>query len=97
MPCGSNASTNFTRECHDVRRLSWLPRGFAWLAVLFDNTRRRQILLELEKAKQRGILKDLDERMLKDIGLTRAQALREARKPFWSSLFRKAKHRDDAR
>lgn len=36
-------------------------------------------------AEQRRLLAMLDERALKDIGLSRAQALEEGRKPFWKS------------
>ncbi len=36
-----------------------------------------------ERARQRHQLMALDERMLKDIGLSRADAYREASKPFW--------------
>jgi uncharacterized protein YjiS (DUF1127 family) len=32
---------------------------------------------------QRRALAELDDRMLRDIGLTRSQAEREIRKPFW--------------
>lgn len=32
---------------------------------------------------QRRALAELDDRMLRDIGVTRRQALRESRKPFW--------------
>ncbi len=35
------------------------------------------------RARQRRILAQLDDRMLRDIGKTRGQALREAGKPFW--------------
>ena len=42
-----------------------------------------KLSFELEKARQRGLLKDLDDRMFADIGITREQANREARKPFW--------------
>ena len=35
------------------------------------------------RASQRRRLQDLDERMLADIGLTRADAEQESRKPFW--------------
>jgi uncharacterized protein YjiS (DUF1127 family) len=38
---------------------------------------------ERDKARQRGLLEGLDDRMLADIGITREQAEREARKPFW--------------
>lgn len=36
-----------------------------------------------ERLKQRAALAEMDERMLKDIGLSRADALVEADKPFW--------------
>jgi uncharacterized protein YjiS (DUF1127 family) len=35
------------------------------------------------RARQRRLLVTLDDRMLKDIGLTRADAMVEADKPFW--------------
>ena len=35
--------------------------------------------------RQRRALLALDERMLKDIGISRADALQEGRKPFWRS------------
>ena len=35
------------------------------------------------RAEQRKQLLELDDRMLKDIGITREQAVREASKPFW--------------
>jgi uncharacterized protein YjiS (DUF1127 family) len=34
-------------------------------------------------AQERRMLLQLDERMLKDIGITRVDATREAMKPFW--------------
>ncbi len=44
------------------------------------------ILLQcLERRKQRQQLLRLDDRMLKDIGISRADALKEARKPCWES------------
>jgi len=36
-----------------------------------------------ERARQRRRLSELDDRMLKDIGLTRADVSREVEKPFW--------------
>ena len=36
-----------------------------------------------ERARQRRRLLELDDRMLKDIGVSRADAVREASKPFW--------------
>lgn len=36
-----------------------------------------------ELARDRRRLQDLDDRMLKDIGISRADALHEASRPFW--------------
>ncbi len=36
-----------------------------------------------ERARQRRALASLDDRLLSDIGVSRAEADREARKPFW--------------
>ncbi|MCW5772892.1 MAG: DUF1127 domain-containing protein [Rhodospirillaceae bacterium] len=36
-----------------------------------------------ERAEQRKVLGELDERMLKDIGVSRSDAYRESVKPFW--------------
>ena len=38
-----------------------------------------------ERARQRSSLAGLDDRMLKDVGLTRADRSREADKSFWQS------------
>jgi uncharacterized protein YjiS (DUF1127 family) len=35
--------------------------------------------------RERRILETLDDRMLRDIGVSRSQAFAEARKPFWKS------------
>ncbi len=43
----------------------------------------RGLLEAMERSSQRRALAALDHRLLADIGLTRAQALAEARKPFW--------------
>ena len=39
----------------------------------------------LERSRQRMALAELDDRLLRDIGVTSAQARREAAKPFWSA------------
>ena len=36
-----------------------------------------------ERSRQRRALLALDDRMLKDIGISRAEARQEGRKPFW--------------
>jgi uncharacterized protein YjiS (DUF1127 family) len=49
--------------------------------------RRAVQLLQLwrERARQRRQLQCLNDRMLRDIGLTRADVFAEASKPFWQS------------
>ena len=51
---------------------------------LFIGTLDR-LLLWQERASQRQALSSLDDRMLRDIGVTRAEAYHEAGKPFWRS------------
>ncbi len=36
-----------------------------------------------DRARQRSALAELDDRLLEDAGITRAQVAREIRKPFW--------------
>jgi uncharacterized protein YjiS (DUF1127 family) len=54
------------------------PGLAAWLLRAIE-----QVLGWQEVARQRRSLLELDERLLKDIGITRADALREASRPFW--------------
>jgi uncharacterized protein YjiS (DUF1127 family) len=59
------------------------PRDFrpvVWLVTILDRLVDWQ-----ERASQRRALATLDDRMLKDLGLTRADVAREAGKPFWRS------------
>jgi uncharacterized protein YjiS (DUF1127 family) len=39
----------------------------------------------LGRRQQRRDLRELDDRQLHDVGITRAQVERESRKPFWKS------------
>lgn len=56
--------------------------SFGW--VRGDLARaRRCAALWARRRQQRLRLKDLDDHVLKDIGVGRAEAVREARKPFW--------------
>ena len=57
-----------------------------------DSARRRSavfdwiletLLIWQERASQRSDLGQLNDRMLKDIGLSRADVMREVEKPFW--------------
>ena len=43
----------------------------------------KTVLLWVLRRRQRRSLAELDDHMLRDIGLDRYQALREAAKPFW--------------
>ena len=43
----------------------------------------RKLLSWIARGKQRCDLAQLDDRLLRDIGITRAAAMREAAKPFW--------------
>ena len=43
----------------------------------------RTLLLWQDRARQRAHLASLDDRMLRDIGLSRADVTGEASKPFW--------------
>lgn len=53
-------------------------RGAGWLRQA-----ARVVAAWHERARQRRDLRSLDERMLKDIGLSRADIDAEAAKPFW--------------
>ena len=50
-----------------------------WSALRFVD----MLLLFHERTRQRQALRALDDRLLKDIGVSRAEAEREANKPFW--------------
>ena len=41
------------------------------------------IVIWQERAEQRHALRELDQRMLKDVGISASEAARESRKPFW--------------
>jgi uncharacterized protein YjiS (DUF1127 family) len=59
--------------------------------IAFGRSRRRTPLLRwamllegwLERRRQRHALLELSDHLLKDIGLSRSEAEREGRKPFW--------------
>ena len=52
-------------------RPGWGTRFFSWCVQCSERSRQRQALAEL------------DDHFLKDIGVTRQQAIVEAAKPFW--------------
>jgi uncharacterized protein YjiS (DUF1127 family) len=55
-----------------------LPEG--WLGRTYE-----QLLIWLERSRQRQHLAMLSDHMLKDIGLTRADVEGEVSKPFWEA------------
>ena len=64
-------------------RLLSIPRA-GWLHSFGGITLwTRALAAVLTRRKGRKTLADLDDRMLQDIGLTRAVAMAEAEKPFW--------------
>jgi uncharacterized protein YjiS (DUF1127 family) len=67
-------------NCDHTRTLQTLPRRpvLLLLVKLWQQLRRWRAL-----ACQRQALARLDERMLKDIGLSRSDALQEISRPFW--------------
>lgn len=85
MSCASRTASlaNLHRSFETAKRAPWYRRAFAFVSAALSNERRRQVAFELKKARQRGLLRDLDDHLLADIGLTRDQANREAHKPLW--------------
>jgi uncharacterized protein YjiS (DUF1127 family) len=60
------------------RRPATRAGGRSWFARSAD-----QLLTWSERARQRRELLRFDDHLLRDVGLTRAEALAEAAKPFW--------------
>ena len=59
------------------------PHGTVVLLWTLAETLAHEIRRWRDRAETRRALRDLDAHLLKDVGLTRAQALNEAAKPFW--------------
>ena len=71
-----------TAETLSLTWSNWLRDGkslFAAEVLRMATANKRWI----HRAQTRRKLKALDPRLLNDVGITRAQALEEARKPFW--------------
>jgi len=61
---------------------SWITAGVSLL--LSDLARIVEILAHWQRrSTQRARLRDFDDRLLRDSGLSRAEVLREINKPFW--------------
>jgi uncharacterized protein YjiS (DUF1127 family) len=65
-----------------IRRSEWEQRAAVWAVAA-----RRVVTRWIARSRQRGALREIAERndfhLLKDIGVSQAEALREAEKPFW--------------
>jgi uncharacterized protein YjiS (DUF1127 family) len=59
------------------------PLSLALEAVRFIIGAIQTVGVWLERVAQRRALRELDDRLLRDIGKTRQQAARESAKPFW--------------
>ncbi len=74
MPVASSGTSNSWK--------SWMKAGANLLVT--DMARVVETLKQWQRRSTwRVRLSDFDDRMLDDIGITRAEALREVRKPFW--------------
>jgi uncharacterized protein YjiS (DUF1127 family) len=58
---------------HENNSSRWLVRGLSVLIAWVERSRQRRALADLAD----------DDHLLKDIGVSRQDALREAAKPFW--------------
>jgi uncharacterized protein YjiS (DUF1127 family) len=78
MSCGATVF-------HSKQSWTALPRGSVSATAVVTRVRGWLIALARmhERSCQRRTLRDLDEHLLRDIGVTREQAEGEARKPFW--------------
>ncbi len=62
-----------------LTRRAGFGRGVAWIA----GAALGLLLTWQQRARERHILAGLDEHMLRDLGLSRADVASEVRKPFW--------------
>jgi len=85
MPCGSTAyiPTNHIETASPSRQdPGWFWQiPLSWLAKIAS-----RIVMELERRHQRRELFGLDDRLLADIGISRAQAVEEALKSSWAPV-----------
>ena len=72
------------RMHHNLAR--YLPRYKTFVKFNIQNAIKKytkKITYWMERSKQRKELAELDDRMLNDIGYTRAEVQKETSKPFW--------------
>jgi uncharacterized protein YjiS (DUF1127 family) len=68
------------RSLASAARVDIRSRRFTGLAALVD-----VVLAWQDRARQRQLLAVMDDRLLHDVGLTRADVAAEIEKPFWRS------------
>lgn len=78
MACGALACSSSIVIATERSGAAAPARFAAWFTHIAGDLDRA-----LARSGQRRALLDLDDRLLADIGLTRDDAWREARKPFW--------------
>jgi len=67
------------RPCGGPAALGWAASAVAARIVQGFDT----LALWRERRAARGVLASFDDRLLKDIGISRSEALAELHKPFW--------------
>ena len=71
MTCGPNVTLIATSPALPTRRGGMLTRALA------------QVRIWIERSRQRHALAELDDRLLRDVGITRWHAKREAARSYW--------------
>jgi len=62
---------------------TWRPARPAGRSIRPLSMALRVVAFWIQRARQRRALAQLDDRLLRDIGITRYEATRESEKPFW--------------
>ena len=63
--------------------LTWSPSWHHGRLMRLGGAAVRAVWFWIERSRQRRALAELDDRLLRDIGLTRDEARRESSSPFW--------------
>jgi len=80
--CASTPSRRFAPRSGAPRHSFRLRRALIALGSMFYAARRRQVMIEIEKLRQRGLLTGQHLRFFSDAGLTHEQVERENGKSF---------------
>jgi uncharacterized protein YjiS (DUF1127 family) len=74
----ASATMGHGRESH-----TWNPSWHHGRLMRFGRAAVRAVWFWMERSRQRRALAKLEDRLLRDIGLTRDEARRESSTPFW--------------